>query len=116
MTAGMLKKIDHWKHLSGERSLFAAVRRVFRVGLDALESGEDVKELKRKYESMRREHLEMAQMVHEYETKLSNLERRAYEAEEKNKRLELAHVAVIRENHWMKKELLERNRQRKRPK
>ncbi len=112
----MFKFLQHWKNLAGTPSLVAAVKRIFQTGLNTLEVGEDVKELQRKYESMQAEHLEMAQMVHVYETKLVNLERRAYDAEEKNKRLEWAHVAVTRENHWMKQELLDAKRQRQRTK
>ena len=85
-----------------------------RAGENTLEVGADVKELKERHDAMQEEHLEMAQMLHEYETKLLNLERRAYEAEEKSKKLELAHVAVARENHWMKQELLDQKKQRRR--
>ncbi len=110
----MFKFSQRWKRLAGTPSLITAVRQIFRAGIHTLEVGEDVRDIQRKYESMQEEHLEMAQLVHEYETKLVNLERRAHDAEERSKRLEWAHVAVTRENHWMKKELLDAKKQRRR--
>lgn len=100
------------KKLTNKKWTLSAFLKVIQVGIESLERREDIENLTMRLQQVQEDHLELARMVHDYETKLVNLERRAFEAEQHKKRYELAYVGLSKENRWMKEELLAQKRER----
>lgn len=103
--------ISRMKQAAGGRPLPSAVLYLLRKGLQQAEQEKDSAALRDRLDALQQEHLELARLIHEYESKIGSLERRAFECEEERRRLELGFVGVAKENRWMKEELLRRNRE-----
>ncbi len=108
-----LRSLRRLKKAAGGRPLPSAVLFLLRRGLRQAEEEAVLHELRTKFAELQQEHLKLARLIHEYESKIGSLERRTYECEEEKRRLELGFVGVAKENRWMKEELLRRNRERR---
>ena len=106
----MIKSIKEAKKLTGQRSAWHALRAVWQAGIRAYRDRSLVNSLRSSMSELEKEHLEMSRLVHEYETKLINLERQVFELSKQNKEFKWSFTALRRENEWMKEELLDQKK------
>ncbi len=107
----MLNKLAQMKEVTKERGTLRAIRETFRLGLAATCQKAYIEQLEADKERLAKDHLEMARLVHEYETKLGNLERRTFLAENDRKKLEQGYVGLMKENQWMREEIFSLKRE-----
>jgi hypothetical protein len=106
----VIRGIKKVKELTGKRSTWDALGAVWRAGISAYQDNSTVNGLRATIKELEKDHLEMSRLVHEYETKLINLERQVFELAKQNKEFKWSFAAMRRENEWMKEELLARKK------
>lgn len=93
------------KELTQARTWWRAVLITWRAGLEALEEKETLEGLKARKLQLEGENLELARLVHDYETKLHGLVRSNEDFKKQNQELEWGYRALHKENHWLKEEI-----------
>ena len=100
----MIRGIKKVKELTGKRSTWDALGAVWRAGISAYQDNSTVNGLRATIKELEKDHLEMSRLVHEYETKLINLERQVFELAKQNKEFKWSFAAMRRETVSPKKE------------
>lgn len=93
------------KRITKAPSFWRAVRMVWQAGLESLQNGEGVAELKARLATVEQEMLELSRLVHDYETKLHNHVRESKELTQAKKQLEWGYHALLIENNMLREEI-----------
>lgn len=93
------------KELTKASSVWQAVHLIWQAGISSFKDGTTIEQLQDKIKHNMDNSLELARLVHDYESKIHNIARETKDLKQQNKEFKWAYRALRRENQWLKEEV-----------